>query len=71
MWQFYLLIGAVILSTFTVALIFFARQQRKLGEAEIKTRIAEKAAGNAEIIADIATNDKPSDVNERLRHGVF
>jgi len=69
MWQIYLAIGAVIL--FGVALITFAWQQRRLGAAYVKKQIAEKAAENAEIIAEIATNDKPSDVDKRLRDGDF
>jgi Na+/H+ antiporter NhaC len=69
MWQVYFTLAAVLITAF--ALVFISYTSRKRGEADIKATIAEKAAQDADAVADIATNDKPSDVVQRLRDGKF
>lgn len=69
MWQVYIFGGAVIIVSFCVATIaFLARREGRLVE---RTAEYKEAAKDAEIIAEIATNDKPSNVDQRLRDGTF
>lgn len=69
MWQVYLGLSAVLAICVAIASIAFLA--RRGGRAEVEANIAKKAAENAERVAEIATNDKPSDVDKRLRDGEF
>lgn len=65
------LLGLAAIIAVVFALVTFARRFERSGRLEVENQYAEHAAKNADKVADIATNDNPDAVKQRLRDGDF